>query len=33
MLFVDPAAIGTGVGRALLIDALTVAARPGWRRC
>ena len=29
MLFVDPAAIGTGVGRALLIDALTVARTAG----
>ena len=29
MLFVDPAAIGTGVGRALLIDALTAARMAG----
>ena len=29
MLFVDPAAIGTGLGRALLIDALTVAREAG----
>jgi GNAT superfamily N-acetyltransferase len=30
MLFVDPPAIGTGVGRALLDDALRYAARRGW---
>ena len=29
MLFVDPPAIGTGAGRALLIDALTVAREAG----
>lgn len=30
MLFVDPAAIGTGVGRALLDDALRHAGGRGW---
>jgi GNAT superfamily N-acetyltransferase len=30
MLFVDPSAIGSGVGRALLDDALRYAARLGW---
>jgi len=30
MLFVDPPAIGRGVGRALLDDALRYAARLGW---
>ena len=30
MLFVDPPAIGSGVGRALLDDALRYAARLGW---
>ena len=30
MLFVDPSAIGSGVGRALLDDAVRYAARRGW---
>ncbi len=30
MLFVDPSAIGSGIGRALLDDAVPYAARRGW---
>ena len=30
MLFVDPSAIGSGIGRALLEDAVRYAARRGW---
>lgn len=30
MLFVDPSAIGSGIGRALLDDAVRYAARRGW---
>jgi GNAT superfamily N-acetyltransferase len=30
MLFVDPPAIGRGVGRVLLDDALRYASRLGW---
>jgi GNAT superfamily N-acetyltransferase len=30
MLFVDPPAIGSGVGRVLLDDALRYASRLGW---
>jgi len=30
MLFVDPTDIGSGVGRALLDDAVRYAARRGW---
>ena len=30
MLFVDPLAIGSGVGRVLIDDALRYAARLGW---
>jgi len=33
LLFVEPAAIGTGVGRALLHDALTAPARRACASC